>query len=164
MWGRRLRVAIWALLYGLLRLLFWTFGVGVALFPTLWATEYLPSWHVSGAVAAINATGHFRDLFFVLVPASVVPLTTALDSLCLHPSKSDIIRLIIILALVVNIVILGSGLVGFVLTPAERGPLNSEAFSLYSQLIGWGLAISLGTEIFVSGSAALRAQRSGKSV
>ena len=139
-------------LYGFIRLLLWSAGVGIALFPTLQTTRLIPSWHLLGTMESVNAAGHFRDLFFVIVPASAVSLSTTLDFLCVR-LRGEINALLAVIALILNIIILLSGFVGFLLIPPGTGYLSADVFSISSWLILVGLIISLVTELWISVSA-----------
>jgi len=140
-------------LYGVIRLMLWSAAVFIALFPTLQTTGTMPSWHLQGTMLAVNSAGHFRDLFFIIVPASAVSLSTTLDFLCSKP-KGEITGLLVVIALIVNMMVLLSGFVGFALIPNDAKVLPDDAFSLYSWLITVGLIITLGTELWISGFAA----------
>jgi hypothetical protein len=144
----------WGLvLYGLIRLLLWSAAVGIALFPTLQAVPQAPTWHLSATMAMVNSSGHFRDLFFVVVPAAAVALATTFDFLSANLNRvPEVTGLSAIIALLLNVVVLLSGFVGFLLIPSGRVVLGPDAFWLYSWLISLGLAISLITELWVSGA------------
>lgn len=139
-------------LYVIIRLLLWGAGVIIALFPTLQELHFIPSWHFIGAMDVINRGGHFRDLFFVIVPASAVSLSSTFDFLCAKP-RGEITLLMLVIALILNVVVLLSGFLGFVLIPPTAGPLKPDEFSLYSWLITIGLMLSLITELWSSGAS-----------
>jgi hypothetical protein len=139
-------------LYSVIRMLLWGAGVIIALFPTLQAIHLIPSWHFGGVMEVINRAGHFRDLFFVIVPASAVSLSTTVDFLCSKP-RGEITGLMAVIALVLNVVVLLSGFVGFLLIPPTAGPLSPDEFSAYSSMISIGLILSLVTELWTSGAA-----------
>lgn len=142
-----------SILYGFLRFILWAGVVFIALFPTLQLSHVFPSWHFIGTMSLVNAAGHFRELFFIVVPAAAVSLSTTLDFLCGRP-KNEITGLLVLIALVINIVVLLSGFIGFLLLPPDSGRLADDVFSLYSWLITLGLIISLVTELWISGFAA----------
>lgn len=123
----------------------------IALFPTLQEIHLIPSWHFAGTMETINHHGHFRDLFFVIVPASAVSLSTTFDFLC--KPRGNITLLLLVIALILNVVVLLSGFLGFVLIPPSAGPLAPDEFSLYSWLITVGLMLSLVTELWASGAS-----------
>lgn len=144
-------------IYCFLRLLLWTAGVAIALFPTLQIAPHLSSWGISSVFAAVNSDGHFRDLFFVIVPASAVSLSTTLDYLCGSLSHgSEVTGLLVIVVLVINVLVLLSGFVGFLLIPVGHTALDPDALSSYSGLITVGLVLSLITELWVSGAGERR--------
>jgi len=142
---------MWVTLYGLIRLLLWGAGVGIALFPTLQAVHFLPSWHFAGTMDYVNAQGRFRDLFFVIVPASAVSLSTTVDYLCARP-RNEINALLAVISLILNVVILLSGFVGFALIPEKHVPLAADIYILCSWIIICGLVVSLTTELWISGA------------
>jgi hypothetical protein len=146
----------------LLRIALWTIAVIIALFPTFQADHVFPALDPIVAMASVNSHGHFRDLFFVIVPAAAVSLSTTMEFLssCVirvsphrgHSRVSATIGFIALLALLGNTVILLSGFVGFLLIPPGSGPVDLDALKLYSNLILWGLGISLATEMGISGA------------
>jgi hypothetical protein len=143
------------LIYVALRLVLWAGAVAIAMFPTLQAAHVMPSFDPKFTMAGVNGHGNFRDLFFVIVPAAAVSLSSTMEFLCtfvvreaLVPATVGFIALLVVLA---NTVILLSGFVGFLLIPPSAGPLAADAFTLYSTLIIAGLGISLGTELGISG-------------
>jgi hypothetical protein len=139
-------------LYVVVRLLLWSSGVAIALFPTLQAIHLMPHGHLASSLDAINKAGHFRDLFFVIVPASVVSLSTTLDFLCSRP-RGEITGLMLVIALILNVVVLLSGFLGFILIPPGAGELDPDEFSLYSWPLMVGLLLSLVTELWIAGAA-----------
>ncbi len=144
-------------LYGFLRLLLWSAVVAIALFPTLQAAPSFSSWYARDVMATVNADGHFRDLFFVIVPASAVSIATTMDYLC-AARGTEIAALSAMIALMLNLVVLLSGFVGFLIIPAGKSVLGHDAFLLYSWVISGGLILSLITELWVSGATASQRQ------
>jgi hypothetical protein len=126
----------------------------VAIFPTLQAAGEWPSLNPYATMADVNAHGNFRDLLFVIVPASAVALSTWMEFLsnCVIRKRVDKSGLITVgfLALVgvlANIFILGTGLVGFSLIPAGVQTVGPVTFLHCSNAIVSGLAISFFTEV-----------------
>jgi hypothetical protein len=66
--------------YLALRLTLWVIAVGVAMVPALQGGGTLPSWPHE-TMERINQHGHFRDLFFVIVPAAALAISTLMDFL-----------------------------------------------------------------------------------
>jgi hypothetical protein len=147
------------LVYLALRLVLWAGAVAIAMFPTLQAADTLPSFDPKAMMAVVNSHGNFRDLFFVIVPAAAVSLSTTMEFLCTYVIRATLVPatvgFIALLAVLGNTVVLLSGFVGFLLIPAAAGPLNMDQLALYSALILCGLGISLGTEIAISGTSEL---------
>src|SRR2546423_856829 len=142
------------LLYCFLRLVLWSSGVAITLFPTLQAASTFQSWGIDSILAGLNADGHFRDLFFVIVPASVVSLSTTIDYLSgSFPQGSATTGLVITIVLLFNVLVLVSGFVGFLLIPVGHTVLPPDALTRYSWLILVGLFLSLVTELWVSGAS-----------
>jgi hypothetical protein len=149
---------LYAVLYLLIRATLWTTGVGIALFPALQAAHSWPSINPFVTADVVNASGHFRDLFYVIVPAAALSISTVLEALCTVSKRvSEITQATVILALIVNILIMVSGLVGFMLIEPGKLAKETASFSAGSWAIAVGLTVSLITEISVSG--ALERQR-----
>ncbi|KIZ37693.1 hypothetical protein OO17_23370 [Rhodopseudomonas palustris] len=116
----------------------------------------------------VNDAGLFRDLFFVIGPASAIALSTTLEYLWTHvilPKKQIVPAyfggLTAVLVLL-NFVVLLSGFIGFLALPAPSAHtvLGPPALSLYSWVIGLGLLVSFGTEMLMAVSNG-RFQNSG---
>ncbi|NPU68863.1 hypothetical protein HL667_27945 [Bradyrhizobium sp. 83012] len=112
----------------------------------------MPTLHLLADMKTINDAGHFRDLFFGLVPASAVSLSTAFDFICVK-ARGEITGLLVVIALILNVVVLLSGVVGFLMIPPHSPPLSPAEFSAYSSMILAGLGFSLVTELWTSGAA-----------
>lgn len=140
------------ILYGILRLLLFSAAVALALFPTIRMAHDFPSWWPQGVAEAVNASGHFRDLFFVIAPASAVALATTLDFLC-AAHTSDSTRLSVVIALVVNMLVLTSGFIGFMAIPPKDVSLPPNEFWFYCWVIWIGLAVTIVTELWISCAA-----------
>ncbi|HXD44241.1 MAG TPA: hypothetical protein VN655_03825 [Pseudolabrys sp.] len=137
-------------LYALIRLILWSGAVGIALFPTVQVTGLYTILHSMALFAPINKIGHLRDLFFLVVPASAVSLSTTIDYLCAkHETDSALGALI---ALILNFLVLVSGFVGFLVLPGNT-VVPGDTISLYSEAIVVGLVVSLSTELWLSGAA-----------
>ena len=147
----------WGLiLYCFLRLLLWSSGVAIALFPTLQVASHV---QFNSIFASLNADGHLRDLFFVIVPASAVSLSTTFDYLCgilARRDSSDTTGLVVVVVLVINVLVLVSGLIGFLLIPVGPTVLSPDLLWSCSFAITMGLALSLVTELWVSGAGERR--------
>src|SRR5580692_2267953 len=65
----------------LLRVALWAIAVAIALFPTFQVDHVFPTLDPILAMATVNKHGHFRDLFFVIVPAAAVSLSTTMEFL-----------------------------------------------------------------------------------
>ena len=150
------------ILYGLLRFLLFSAAVALALFPTIRMAHDVHSWSPLGLAHAINDSGHFRDLFFVIAPAAAVALATTLDFLC-AAHTSDETRLSVVIALVINVMVLMSGFIGFMAIPATDLPLPKDQVLPYSWAIWIAIGITLGTELWVSGAAErMRSKRNAR--
>jgi hypothetical protein len=96
---------------------------------------------------AINRSGQFRTVFFVIVPPAVLGMSTALDFLC-----QNIVRLsattgfLSIVAVVANFCSLITGLLGFVLIK-DGISLATDWLWTDVTLIVVCLGISLATEV-----------------
>jgi hypothetical protein len=136
--------------YLTVRLLLWFSGVFIAFLPTLLAAPEL-SINPLESAHIINTAGLFRDLFFIVVPAAVLGLSTSFDFLCVNLTRLSATNgTWSILALMVNIFGLGAGLVGFTLIPHDGKALSGNPLVTYSALIILGLFFSLVTEIGIS--------------
>lgn len=138
--------------YLLIRSILWLAGVGIAFFPTLQTVHVIDATSATAIAEAINSTGHFRDMFFVIVPASALSLSTVSEFLCSLGSHraSELTRMAVILAFIVNVIILVSGFVAFFLIPPHDHPLDAASFSLWYRVIWIGLLLSYLTETAVS--------------
>ena len=125
--------------------------MAIALFPTIQATANDAYLEFGRIFQTVNDHGRARDLFFVIVPASAVSIATTVDFLC-ATRDSEIAGLSALLALLANIAVLLSGLIGFLMMP-EDTILNSDGFRLFSGVILFGLSVSVITELWVSGAA-----------
>jgi uncharacterized membrane protein len=96
---------------------------------------------------AANKAEHFRDLLFALVPAASISLSTTIEYLCSHRDRG--VSLLTVIGLILNILILLSGFVGFLVIPDDQA-LGRDLFALYSKLIILGLVISLVSELWTS--------------
>jgi hypothetical protein len=144
----------------LLRVFLWGIAVAIASFPTFQADHFFPTLDPIVTMALINSHGHLRDLFFVIVPAAAVSLSTTMEFLssCVirkstrrgHTRPTATVGFLALLAVLGNTVILLSGFIGFLLIPPGSGPVDVDALKLYSNLILWGLGISLATEMGIS--------------
>lgn len=131
--------------YGGIRLILWGSVVAIAWLPTFaTATDPLK---VGSIFETINNEGSFRDLLFALVPASAVSISSTLDFLC--SSRDGDESMSAVFALLANICVLASGLAGFLMIQADT-VLNGDQFGTYSDLIWFGLVLTLVTELWVS--------------
>lgn len=140
--------------YFILRLFLWIGTVGIALFPTLQASGAWPSPDPYSTMAEINLHGNFRDLLFVIVPAAAIALSTWMEflSACVirrRAARTGLITVgfLALIAIVANIAVLATGMVGFSLIPAGSGQVASTTFSYCSTAIIVGLGVSLLSEI-----------------
>ncbi|WP_146604585.1 hypothetical protein [Rhodoplanes roseus] len=142
----------------MIRFILWAAGVGIASFPTFQASHSSPFWNLPLAIDTINGAGHYRDLFFVIVPAAAVPLSTTVDFICLR-GRGEIDTLLAVIALLINFTVLVSGLIGFLVIPPHSGALSAIEVHTSTTLIAIGLVISVVTEVWVSGAAERRRAR-----
>jgi hypothetical protein len=140
--------------YFALRLVLWAATVIIALFPTLQAAGAWPSLNPFLTMAAVNMHGNFRDLLFVMVPAAALALSTWMEFLSACVIRRRAIRtglitvgFLALIAIVTNIVILATGMVGFSLIPVGTGQVAPDTFSYCSNAILAGLGVSLFSEI-----------------
>jgi hypothetical protein len=137
--------------YVLIRIFLWFLGAGVSIYPTLFAvgTGAL-TWPPSRSAMIINGSGQFRDLLFVIVTISVLEISLVIDSLVVNRKEmSDIYFATVIVLLILNIVVLASGMTGFSLLPPE-GLIPFEWVPVVIKLVGTGAGIGLLTEIVIS--------------
>lgn len=135
--------------YGLIRFGLWAFAVFIALLPTLQSV----GGHAllrGNFLSAANDGAQFRDLLFVIVPASALSLATTIDFICARRNSG--VSLLAIIALIVNLLILVLGFVGFLIIP-EDSVLDADTFAVYWFGIIFGLVLSLTTELWVSGAS-----------
>ena len=89
--------------YIAIRVLLWLVAVIVALFPTLMSAPESFSFNIVGSLGALNTAGLFRDLFFIIIPAAALALSTLIDYLCMCRMKmSGAAFALSIIALIVN--------------------------------------------------------------
>jgi hypothetical protein len=137
--------------YLLIRLSLWLFGaVLVSVLPVVLNDDVAPSLNMLLAIESINKNGLFKELYFVIVPVSVLSLSTVVDYWCRKfQSLSGSLLALTILAFIFNILSLCAGLVGFV--KIESGtPLADRAVRAYSVVLAYALIVSLLTEIGVA--------------
>lgn len=96
-----------------------------------------------------NEEGLFRDILFAIVPAAALSLATTLDFICSGKAANLSLP---ILGVLLSVLILVSGFVGFLVIPEDKS-LDADLFDLYSALIRMGIFVSLVTELWVSVSA-----------
>jgi hypothetical protein len=110
-----------------------------------------PLQSLAGTIGALNATGHVRDLFYLLLPTSALALSGVLDYLRLGGERSSaVVLMLAMLAIMMNFLALLSALLAFLSLPSEKYPLPEQTLSLYLSLLGLGLLISFITDIGVS--------------
>lgn len=137
--------------YLLIRFALWLAGVLIALFPTLAASRVdvtISAWDV---ITKVNQSGNFRDLFFVVVPTSVLAVATLTDYLATCFSRaSGSAQTACILALLLNVAALASGFVGFLELPTGEHIITERQVGVYGTLILFAVGFSLVTEISTS--------------
>jgi hypothetical protein len=133
------------IIYVVVRLLLWGAAVSLAWLPTVWIVWSL---HLGSSLWLVNIEGHFRDLFFALVPAAALSISSILEFFYVS-RESPVERLAALLALLANIVVLLSAFFGFLLYP-DQPVLSVEQFRAYSALIIVGLIVSFVTELSVA--------------
>lgn len=137
--------------YLLIRFVLWVAAVGIALFPTFSATPVDVSFSFWDTAQSVNKAGLFRDLFFVVVPTSVLALATTTDFLATcYPWASGNAQAACVLCLLLNFAALASGFVGFLELPTGDHILRDRQVVVYGTLIVFAVAFSLLTEIGIS--------------
>ena len=131
--------------YGIVRLFLWSAAVFLALFPTISNLDTILDRYF---LWQINQNGHFRDLFFLLAPASALALATILDFIW-DDNTSKAARIAAIVALLANLAVLLSGFVGFLRVPDDT-VLPDGDFATDWKLIVAGLIITLVSELWIS--------------
>lgn len=100
--------------YVAMRLMLWATGVLVGIAPILFATQMAgpqsPS-SVMTLLAELNREGEFREAFLIILPTSMLALTTVFEYLMIHAdtSKAGVVSLCV-LAILINFVALLAGL------------------------------------------------------
>lgn len=139
-----------AFFYLVIRVSLWLGAFLVSVLPVLINDDV--DLHLS-PVATLEAINHakvFRELYFVIVPVSVLSLSTIVDYWCREQKHiSGSVFALTIMAMFFNVLSLGAGLVGFVKIPHVT-PLASNPLLAYSILIAYALVVSLGTEVGVA--------------
>lgn len=136
--------------YLTIRISLWLGAVLVSGLPVLLNDDVDVSLSPLTTIESINAAKVFKELYFVIVPVSVLSLSTIVDYWCRrYRELSGSLFALTILALFFNILSLGAGLVGFVKI-TNTIPLASKALWTYSLFVLYALIVSLGTEIGVA--------------
>src|SRR5271169_893113 len=129
--------------YLIIRIVLWLVGVGISLFPTLHTVgiDGLSLQPFQSAVA-INGTGQFRDLVFVIVIVSVLGISVILDFLFVKFSEvNQAIKAVVIFLMIGNILALGSGLTCFIGLPHNSPIVDPHWLNINYGLILGALAI-----------------------
>lgn len=138
------------LLYLLIRLVLWCAGLFVSLFPTILEIKAPSLWPSVFAWQA-NSKGLFRDLMFVIVPTVSLSLSTIIDFMINHFAKSkEFFQQGAILGLILNIIALCSGFVGFLRLPGTHKPIAVDQFVVFYWTIIFAVSISLVTEVMMA--------------
>lgn len=138
--------------YGLFRLALWFAAVAIALFPTVRTVGLNAVWE-GNLFAAANGHGHFRDVLFALVPAGAVSLTTTLDHFCAHRRSG--VGLLPIAGLLISILILISGVAGFLVIP-DNAVVEPLLYDRFTNITLLGLFLSAIIEVWASGATEKR--------
>lgn len=136
--------------YVAIRFVLWIVAVAVAVLPVTMHDKVDLAWGLPTTIENINSAGVFRELFFVIIPVSVLAISTLVDYLCKKYFRlSGTAVALSVLALIFNTTSLSSGLIGFSRINHNL-TISSGQLSVYSTLIMLALAVSLATEIGVS--------------
>jgi len=113
--------------YVIIRVFLWAVGVATSLFPTYHTVGFKALvWSPLGSAQVINAAGQTRDLLFVIVVVAVLEISLVVDFIYMHKKEiSDNMLSAAIILLLLNIVVLGSSLAGFVYFPADKALASS---------------------------------------
>jgi len=138
--------------YLCIRIVLWLVGVGIALFPTLHTVGISGlSLNPYQEALAVNQTGQYRDLVFVIVVVSVLGISVIIDFLFVHFAQANqALKAAVIFLMIGNILALGSGLVCFLGLPPHSPVVDLNWLQLNYMLILVASAIGLVTEVTIS--------------
>lgn len=133
--------------YAAIRFSLWLIGVVVAILPVLLHDKVDLDWNPLEMARQANAAGIFRELLFVIIPVSVLAISTLLDYICKSYYKlSGTAVFFSVLGLLVNGCSLFTSLIGFVKIH-HNAVLMPSQFRTYMILMGLGLIFSFVTEM-----------------
>jgi hypothetical protein len=137
--------------YVVIRVVLWLVGVATSLFPTYHTVGFKALvWPPLSSAAIINSSGQTRDLLFVIIVVSVLEISLVVDFIYVHKRElGDNLLALAIILLILNIVVLGSSLAGFVYFPADRA-LPQDALVTVLEVLGGAAFIGLLTELVIS--------------
>ncbi|MDQ2081025.1 hypothetical protein RA307_12605 [Xanthobacteraceae bacterium Astr-EGSB] len=136
--------------YVIIRFLLWALAVVVALLPVVFHDEVDVDFNPIMIARSVNAHGHFRELLFVVVPVSLLAISSLLDYLCKKFFKMSGTSLFLtVLALIFNGCALASGLVGFAKLSANA-TLRPSQYLLWMTLTILAIVFSFMTEVGVA--------------
>lgn len=139
--------------YVIARLIFGAVGVIIASVPAgLWLIKDFDSLSDAAPFRVLNDAGHYRDLFFVCLPACGIALVSCADYFMLNLGKNSRMPFrsttMVIAGVLCFLFILG-GMVGFIVF--EHGkPAEDWLFNFANKFLALAILVSFLTEFFVA--------------
>lgn len=135
--------------YILLRIALWVIGIGAAAFPVYFAGGEF-SLNLWTAARDLNNLSLFRDLFYLIIIASVLAVSNLLDFMAKRYKEAETWECAtVIFALLFFFIVTAIGFVGFTDVPVG-GKVPPSAISSWTWTIFASLAVSLTIEIWMA--------------